>query len=209
MKRIREAGPAPGEPLCTGTRTCSARRTLYTSGLSLDWRSNPVKSIVLSLMAGGIVCGGPGAAAAPELPMESMFSEGGVTGSPPRTIRWSPDGSRVAYLLEDDQGHNNLYSADVKTRKPVVLVSADKLAKLAPPTASIGNEREIERRTRYSVAAYHWAPDSRHILFDANGQLWFYSLDTGTAVSLSLSPEAVDDPTFSPDGKHLAYIRKH
>lgn len=62
---------------------------------------------------------------------------------------------------------------------------------------------------RYHVAAYSWAPDSKHLLFDAQGQLWYYSLDSGTAVQLTSSPDPSEDAKFSPDGKRLAFVRKH
>ena len=60
---------------------------------------------------------------------------------------------------------------------------------------------------RYHVAAYMWSPDSKHLLFDSQGQLWYYSLDTGTAVQLTSSPDPSEDPKFSPDGKRLVYVR--
>ena len=75
--------------------------------------------------------------------------------------------------------------------------------------SKIKDEREKERVTRYHVAAYTWSPDSKHLLFDSQGQLWYYSLDTGTAVQLTSSPDPSEDPKFSPDGKRLAYVRKH
>jgi dipeptidyl-peptidase-4 len=75
--------------------------------------------------------------------------------------------------------------------------------------SKIKDEREKERVTRYHVAAYIWSPDSKHLLFDSQGQLWYYSLDSGTAVQLTSSPDASEDPKFSPDGKRLAYVRKH
>jgi dipeptidyl-peptidase 4 len=62
---------------------------------------------------------------------------------------------------------------------------------------------------RYHVAAYTWSPDSKHLLFDSQGQLWYYSLDTGTAVQLTSSPDPSEDPKFSPDGTRLVYVRKH
>jgi dipeptidyl-peptidase-4 len=34
-------------------------------------------------------------------------------------------------------------------------------------------------------------------------------LNTGTAVQLTASPDPSEDPKFSPDGKRLAYLRKH
>ncbi len=90
-----------------------------------------------------------------------------------------------------------------------MLVSSEKLSSLAPPASSIKDERQKEAMQRYSVAAYHWSPDSKHLLFDSLGQLWYYSLDTGTAVQITSSSDAASDPKFSPDGDRLAYLRKH
>ena len=90
-----------------------------------------------------------------------------------------------------------------------LLVSQSKLATLAPSPSKITDERELERISRYHVDPYHWAPDSKHLLFVPHGQLWFYSLETGTGVQLSASSDPCSDPKFSPDGTRLAYVRKH
>jgi len=148
--------------------------------------------------------------AASQLTIPAIFAEGGITGRPPETVEWSPDGSKVSYVLRDDSGERGeLWYVDAITGKPAVLVAAEKLSGLAPPESRIQNEREKERRTRYSIASYHWAPDSRHLLFDSNGQLWLYSLQTGTAVQLTSAVEPSGDPKFSPDGARVAYVRKH
>src|ERR1700690_1465164 len=150
------------------------------------------------------------AAAPKQLTMEQIFAEGGGTGRGPERIKWSPDGTKVSFVQRDDTGeHGELWYVDVATGEKKVLVSEVKLSQLAPPTSRIHDEREKERVTRYHVAAYTWSTDSKHLLFDSQGQLWYYSLDTGTAGQLTSSPEASDDPKFSPDGKHLAYVRKH
>jgi dipeptidyl-peptidase 4 len=59
------------------------------------------------------------------------------------------------------------------------------------------------------VAAYLWAPDSKHLIFDSQGQLWLFDLASGTAVQFTSSPDASGDPKFSPDGSHVSYLRKH
>jgi len=105
--------------------------------------------------------------------------------------------------------HGELWYVDAVTGEKKVLVSEVKLSQLAPPASRIKDERQKEWATRYHVAAYTWSPDSKHLLFDSQGQLWYYSLDTGTAVQLTSSPDASEDPKFSPDGKRLAYVRKH
>ena len=149
-------------------------------------------------------------AASKQLTIEQIFAEGGVTGRAPETIKWSPDGTKVSFVQRNDAGeHGELWYVDAATGEKKILASETKLSQLAPPLSKIKDEREKERVTRYHVAAYTWSPDSKHLLFDAQGQLWYYSLDTGTAVQLTSSPDASEDPKFSPDGKRLAYVRKH
>src|SRR5271165_3699208 len=145
-----------------------------------------------------------------ELTIESIFKAGGILGRPPESIQWSPDGSKVSFVQRDDSGDRGaLYYVDVTTGKPAVLVASEKLSSLAPPTSAIKDERKKEASQRYSIAAYHWSPDSKKLLFDSQGQLWLYTLDTGTAVQVTSSSEPAEDPKFSPDGNRIAYVRKH
>ncbi len=133
-----------------------------------------------------------------------------MAGRAPETIQWSPDGTKVSFVQRDDNGENGeLWYVDAATGARGLLASESKLSQLAPPVSKIKDEREKERVMRYHVADYIWSPDSKHLLFDSQGQLWYYSLDTGTAVQLTSSPDPSEDPEFSPDGKRLAYVRKH
>jgi len=162
------------------------------------------------LSAGRAQNAAPQTATPKQLTIEQIFAEGGVTGRAPETIQWSPDRSKVSFVQRDDTGeHGELLYVDAVTGEKKVLVSETKLAQLSPPLSKIRDEREKERVTRYHVAAYTWSPDSKYLLFDSQGQLWYYSLDTGTAVQLTSSPDPSLDPKFSPDGKRLAYVRKH
>jgi dipeptidyl-peptidase-4 len=166
-------------------------------------------SLSVLLSAASAQTGAP-AAAPKQLTIEQIFAEGGVTGRAPETIEWSPDGTKVSFVQRDDEGeHGELWYVDAATGEKKLLASENKLSPLAPSASKIKDEREKERVTRYHVAAYIWSPDSKHLLFDSQGQLWYYSLDTGTAVQLTSSPDPSGDPKFSPDGKRLAYVRKH
>ena len=139
-----------------------------------------------------------------------MFKPGGILGRGPENVQWSPDGTKVSFVQRDDSGEQGeLYYVDAATGKSAVLVASSKLATLAPPASAIKDERKKEAAQRYSIAAYHWAPDSKHLLFDSMGQLWLYSLDTGTAVQLTSSNDESGDPKFSPDGDRISYVRKH
>jgi dipeptidyl-peptidase-4 len=145
-----------------------------------------------------------------QLTIEEMFKPGGILGRGPENVQWSPDGAKVSFVQRDDSGdHGELYYVDVATGKSAVLVASGKLASLAPPASAIKDERKKEAAQRYSIAAYQWAPDSKHLLFDSMGQLWLYSLDNGTAVQLTSSTDESADPKFSPDGDRISYVRKH
>ena len=144
------------------------------------------------------------------LTIEAMVAEGGISGRGPENIKWSPDSTKFSFVQRDDSGeHGQLWYVDATTGEKKVLVSEVKLAALAPPVSSIKDEREKERVTRYHVAAYEWAPDSKHLLFDSQGQLWLYTIENGTAVQITSAPDPSGDPKFSPDGTRLAYVRKH
>ena len=139
-----------------------------------------------------------------------MFAPGGLTGRGPENMEWSPDGTKFSYVQRDDEGeHAELRYVDATTGEKKVLVSAAKLASLAPDANKVKDERERERLTRYHVAAYLWAPDSKHLIFDSQGQLWLSDLATGTAVPFTSAPDPSIDPKFSPDGSHVSYVRKH
>ncbi len=142
--------------------------------------------------------------------IESLFVPGGLTGRAPETFRWSPDGTKLTFVQRDDSGeHGQLMYVDLATGKVDTLLSETKLASLAPPASRLKDDRERERVSRYSVASYSWAPDSKHILFSASGQLWYFTLESGTGVQVTQSSESNEDPKFSPDGKRVAFLRKH
>ncbi len=144
------------------------------------------------------------------LTIDAMFQPGGLAGRGPETMEWSPDGSKLSFVQRDEKGEKGeLWYIDTATGEKKVLVSAEKLAALDPDVNKVKNEREKERLTRYHVAAYIWAPDSKHLIFDSQGQLWLFDLASQTAVQFTSASDPSGDPKFSPDGKRVAYTRKH
>jgi len=164
--------------------------------------------VLVCLLSLGLVYGQT--SAQKQLSIEAIFAPGSITGRAPEGLRWAPDQKSFSYIERDDSGeHGKLWVVNAATGEKKVLIGDDKLAKLAPPVESIKDDRQKEQITRYHVAPYYWAPDSKHLLFTPYGQLWLYDLETGTAVEISPSPDPVRDPKFSSDSKRLAYVRAH
>ncbi len=135
--------------------------------------------------------------------MEEIWGQPSPTGTPPEGLEWSPDGARVTYLSAE----SDLMQVLPTTGATTVFISHTKLSALG---SSAANEKDRDHRARYGMASYLWSPDSKHILFDSGGQLFIYSLDSGTAIDIaSTGAGSGDDPKFSPNGQFVSYVRNH
>jgi len=147
--------------------------------------------------------GAQGQEAANERTVEKIFGHGPLTGTPPSGVAWSPDAQHLTYI-----DNRELVELDAGVGKPHILVGHTKLATLR--AKSDVNEEDKDHRQRYGMASYLWAPDSKHLLFDSNGSLWYYELGNGTGVDIgSTGSAAGDDPKFSPNGEYVSFVRNH
>jgi dipeptidyl-peptidase 4 len=122
---------------------------------------------------------------------------------PPQGIAWSPDGTRLSYIADN----GDLLAIEGGTGTTRVLVDHARMQALNPLLTS---EHDLNHRARYKQPSYSWVPDSKHLLFDSNGQLWFFDLVTKTGLQIaSTGAGSGDDPKFSPDGTYLSYVRGH
>ena len=137
------------------------------------------------------------------------FANSDPTGDPPRSGSWSPDGTRLTFMAEDDQiGHpGDIIQIDARTGKPSVLATAAQLDALASAPIS---EKDRDHRERYDMAPFLWADDSKHLILDKGGLLWLYSIADGTGTLLVNTHQGSgDDPKFSPDARLVSYLRDH
>jgi dipeptidyl-peptidase 4 len=149
-----------------------------------------------------LVIGLAGSAGAQSLSVDQIYQLAQST-QPPDSIQWSPDGTRLSYIAEN----GDLVAVEGVNGRSTVLVDSEKMKSLNPPIAS---EHDRNNRTRYRQASYYWVPDSKHLLFDADGQLWFFNLENKTGLQIaSTGSGSGDDPKFSPDGAFLSYVRDH
>lgn len=148
--------------------------------------SRPLFALLLLSLA---LVAGP--AATQQLTLDAIFD--GLGEKSPSAIAWAPNGHELGYRWKDDEG-DGLWVFDAERGESRLVVRAAALA---------------EAEEGFSLDAYHWAPDSRRLLFESNGDLFLFDRDAGTLRRLTETEAEESDPKFSPDGNRVAFVRSY
>lgn len=186
--------------ICMATGLRSGMRVAMRRGMGLPARIATVlvAGLCLAVSAKMAIAAEHGKA----LTVEDIFAHGPILGHPPEDLVWSPDGAHLTYL-----GADGLMEIDGASGRSRVLVAQAKIETFTPGAA---DEQDRDHRSRYHQADYLWSPDSKQILFDAEGVFWLYDLSTKQAVKVASAGSAAEDsPQFSPDGKTISFIKDH
>ena len=105
-------------------------------------------------------------------------------------LRCSPDGSRIAFLMKDDQGVAQLWTVSPNGGSPVQLST-----------------------NRWPISStFTWSPDGRRLAHAMDGSVCVTEYPTGKTTRLPSNPEGAspqrpESCVFSPDGKRIACVR--
>ncbi len=148
-----------------------------------------------------------GACAAPRSPvrtLEDIFEP--PPDRAPFRFRFSPDGSRLAYLRP--RAGSRLADLWVRDVQPIgkerLVLSADATEQL---TAAQKAARERRRDRTRGVGSFRWRPDGKAVLIARSGDLFELALGTGKLTRLTNTRKAERNARWSPDGKALAFVR--
>jgi dipeptidyl-peptidase-4 len=165
-----------------------------------------------SFVVAGLCAAFAAHAAAEPLSLERIFASPALTGVQPRALEVAPDGSRVTFLRGKDQAQDrlDLWAFDVASRESRLLVDS---AALLPHEGELSDEekarRERQRIAQYSgIVDYQWADDASALLFPLGGDVYLYTLASGTARRVTESAAFETDPKLSPGGRYLSFIRE-
>lgn len=109
---------------------------------------------------------------------------------PRHWLRSSPDGSRIAFLMRDDNGTVQLWTISPNGGKP----------------------RQLTHDTRSIASAFTWSPNGYWIAYAADNSIFVVDTESGQSLRLTTRSPNTDAPlplacVFSPDGKRIAYLR--
>ncbi|HEX2163413.1 MAG TPA: S41 family peptidase [Thermoanaerobaculia bacterium] len=144
--------------------------------------------------------------------------------------RWSPDGSRIAYLSDAD-GEDELYVVDQDGGEPVQLTGDGTMFRYAPEWSADGeriafSDKEgrlwvvdVDRRTSRQVADdqwgqlndWSWSPDGRFIAMNLTddsgfGSIWIWSAADGELRRVTDDLWNEFNPVWDADGEYLYYF---
>ncbi|MCW1875788.1 DUF3748 domain-containing protein [Erwinia sp. INIA-01] len=114
----------------------------------------------------------------------------GLVSTPRHWLRSSPDGSAIAFLMKDDLGVVQLWTVSPLGGEP----------------------RQITRSESGIQSAFSWHPDGGSLAFICDNSVTLCTLATGKLRRITPRSEtapSADAVVFSPDGRHVAYLRSH
>jgi dipeptidyl aminopeptidase/acylaminoacyl peptidase len=110
---------------------------------------------------------------------------------PRHWVRSSPDGSRIAFLMKDDDGVVQIWTV----------------------SPNGGEARQVTRNAAPVASAFSWSADGRWIAHVLDGSVAVTDVETGVTRRLTQRVEGDGAPrpeacVFSPDGSKVAYVRR-
>ncbi|MFD2167808.1 DPP IV N-terminal domain-containing protein [Thalassotalea euphylliae] len=147
---------------------------------------------------------------AEKLTLERINSAPSLTGQAPKSLSFSPDGSRVTYLQgkTDDIYRYDLWEYNIEADENRLLVDSNDIF-AGPETLSDEEKARRERQRVYGtgIMEYTFSNDGTALLFPVNGDIYYYNLEDKTSKRLTETEAFETDVKFSPKGNFISFIR--
>ncbi len=129
----------------------------------------------------------------------------------PRGLTVTPDGDAVLFVRANGPRSfvQDLWSFDVATGKEKLLLTAGGVLKGASDQLSRGEkaQREREREAAGGITRFRLSKDGKTLLVPLGGRLYAVERASGKVRVVDSKAGRPINPTFSPDGKHVAAVR--
>jgi dipeptidyl-peptidase-4 len=149
--------------------------------------------------------------AAEPLVLERLFADPALSGPTPKSLSYSPDGSRITYLKgkASDANRLDLWQYQIKSGQHSLLVDSDSLFS-GVETLSDEEKARRERLRLFAsgIVSYSWSEDGKALLFPLNGDVYYYELGSKKSRKLTNTPEFETDAQISPKGRFVSFVRE-
>lgn len=146
----------------------------------------------------------------PLLTLSRVFSAPDLSGAPPQSVRFAPDGSCITFLKASSEAHLtlDLWRHDLASGEAHLLVRASDLIEAGRVLSDAEKALRERRRISHSgITDYYWSPDSSALLFPLQGNLFLYQTADATVRQLTSGDTHETHVSFAPDGSALAWAR--
>ena len=143
-----------------------------------------------------------------KLTLARVFGNPDLSGSQPRQLTLSPDGTLLTFLRPraDEKERLDLWARDTRTGAERMLVDSKKIGSGAELSEAEKMQRERARIAgSRGIVAYNWTPDGRAILVPLDGKLYLAGLD-GTVRPVAAGARDPLNPAVSPRGGYVSWV---
>ena len=144
------------------------------------------------------------------LSIERIYSSPSLNGKNPKSLKLSPDGSRVTYLQgkTDKLNHYDLWEYNLESKENKLLVdSLDLFQGIEVLSNEEKARRERQRIYGFGIMEYQFSQDGSALLFPLNGDVFYYHLASKISKRLITTDAFETDVKFSPKGNYISFIR--
>jgi dipeptidyl-peptidase-4 len=136
------------------------------------------------------------------LTVERIFGESSLLETIPSGIQWLGNSKGVTYLETRDEGEGEteyfVFQSVAKGTKSVICI---------PDTAAVPEDLRKSEDTRFEIGSYSWDRRGDRAAFVFGGDLFTLERKNGRIVRRTKTGGEEQNPSFSPDGKKIAYTR--
>ncbi len=127
-------------------------------------------------------------------------------GTLPRITRWLDDRYYLQFNNNPSLGPVGLLKVDAQNGKAQNFLDKDKMEKALAATPGFSHESAAKF---INLSGYIFSPSNNAVLIEYESDLYYYEFGADKASRLTNNPEEETNPSFSPDGKLIAFVRQN